>query len=105
MQLEFKCRPSFLKAKNIYNCELTPYRPNLYAAIDAGMLAKRDLVDGGIYEGFCRHGTTARWSKQYDMFVYKRIKQGKRVIEWIVHAEDDVGYDLFVPVLFVGAIE
>jgi hypothetical protein len=103
--LKLRTHPSFLKAKNIYHVELTPYRPNLFDALDAGMIAKRDLVDGGLYEGFCRNGGTARWNKKYDMFVYYRTKAGKRIKEWVVHAEDDVGYDLFVPVLYIGAIK
>lgn len=100
-----RARFSFRKARNIYNIELTPYRPNLFDAIDAGMIAKRDMVDGGIYEGYCRYATVARWNRKHDMFTYKRIKEGKRITEWVVHPEDDVGYELFVPVLYVGAIK
>jgi hypothetical protein len=77
----------------------------------AGMIAKRDLVDGAAYWGFCRNAQEAVWhadkpsragyerqDKVLGCFTYQRTKWGSTYDEDINHPEDDDGFDLFVPV-------
>lgn len=68
------------------------------AMVAAGMIAKRDLVDGATYIGFCRNSTEAVWHVDKQRFTYMRTKFRDTFPEDINHPEDDDGFDLFVPI-------
>ena len=61
------------------------------------MIAKKDLIDGAVYEGHCRNASEARWSAKDNEFTYRRRKFGTEFDETINHSEDDDGMDLFFP--------
>lgn len=61
------------------------------------MIAKKDLVDGAVYNGHCRNAREARWDAKRGVFVYRRRKFGSEFDEDINHPEDDDGFDFFVP--------
>ena len=72
---------------------------SLDSALNAGMVAKKDLVDGHTYQGYCRNATQAVWNAQKQVFVYTRTKFGSSFEETINHPEDDNGFDIFVPIV------
>lgn len=71
---------------------------HLDRAQSEGMLPKASLEDGKVYVGYCRNATTARWDGKRERFVYQRTKFHDTFEEDIVHPEDDLGFDVFVPV-------
>jgi len=64
--------------------------------IQRGMIAKKDLVVGGVYYGNCRNASVARW--QGNCFIHWRRKFSDVYEEEINHPEDDDGFDVFVPI-------
>ena len=64
---------------------------------EAGVIRKKDLIDGRYYQGTCRNSDVAKWSEKDNCFTYKRYKFSSVFDETINHLEDDNGYDLFLP--------
>ena len=64
--------------------------------IDAGAIAKKDLVPGAWYLGQSRSTNVAQYWPQGG-FHYIRYKLGDTFVDNINHFEDDNGYDLFIP--------
>lgn len=85
-------------AHYIYVNYLGRNQVDLNKAEEAGMVAKRNLVDGQVYLGHCRNSSKATWSAEKVCFVYDRTKFGSTFTEVIKHPEDDIGFDIFVPV-------
>jgi hypothetical protein len=71
------------------------YVPKL---IEAGAIAKKDLIEGQIYIGDHRRATVAKWVGKE--FVYNREKFGNIYEDKCNHFEDDDGFALFVPIRF-----
>lgn len=86
------------QAAVIYHQHLRPGKVNIYSAVAAGMIPKADLVDGVTYLGHCRNATEAVWDTGLQMFLYLRTKFGSTFDEAIPHPEDDLSYDVFVPI-------
>lgn len=87
-------------AERLYHNVLTkPMTPEKIArAVELGMIAKKDLIDGTTYIGSCRNSETAVWHADKGLFTYIRTKWGSSFPEDIEHPEDDDGFDIFVPV-------
>lgn len=66
-------------------------------------IKKQFLIDGNYYAGVCRHSRVARWNSEEGKFYYWRNKCGKDFIEDINCAEDDDIYDVFFPLVDLGA--
>lgn len=87
------------QAVNIKKLFSNPIQPHqLEAAHQAGMVAKKDLIDDAWYYGICRNASIARWNAEENKFYYLRTKFGTTQAESIRHPEDDNGYDLFIPI-------
>lgn len=69
------------------------YVPKL---IQAGAIAKENLVVGKIYIGDHRRTNCAKWTGKE--FVYRRYKFGMVYDDYCNHFEDDDGFALFVPI-------
>jgi hypothetical protein len=67
---------------------------------NTNMIAKKDLVDGRTYLGFCRNNHVATWDAKKDRF-YMIAWQFGPYIDYIEHFEDvkETGYDGFVPLI------
>ena len=67
--------------------------------LEAGAIAKEDLVPGGWYIGQCRNCYVAQWWPK-EGFEYIRHKIGGPFIEYIPHFQDgfDEEYDVFIPI-------
>lgn len=63
--------------------------------IRCGALPKQELEVGATYEGSCRNSSIATWNGQE--FEYNRTKWGTTYIDTIKHFEDDMYYDVFIP--------
>ena len=63
-------------------------------------ISKSELIPDKEYEGVCRNASKATWSGK--KFIYKRHKFGTTYSEEINHYEDDDGYDVFVPIEYIG---
>lgn len=61
------------------------------------VIDKDDLIDGQLYFGVSRNTTTATWSAERNEFVYMRTKFMDKFEDTLPHAEDDDGFDIFVP--------
>lgn len=61
------------------------------------MIAKKDLIDGALYNGSCRNVSQARWDATRNVFVYRRRKFGHEFNEDICHPDDDRVHDVFEP--------
>ena len=62
-----------------------------------GLVPKASFIDGAYYKGSCRNASIAKWDAKKNRFVYVRTKFGARFIDEIECAEDDLGYDIFLP--------
>lgn len=82
--------------ENLLHGEITPDKLNRLCAL--GMIGKHELNDGQYYFGECRNGSTARWDKEKDCFVYKRTKFNQTFDETIKHPFNDDGFDVFLPI-------
>jgi hypothetical protein len=69
------------------------YVPKL---IEAGAIAKKDLVIDQAYIGDHRNATVAKWDGK--QFVYNRTKFNMVYEDKCNHFEDDDGFALFVPI-------
>jgi hypothetical protein len=69
--------------------------PNLY---QLGLIPKENLIHNQSYIGHCRNASTAIWNKDTQEFTYQRTKYNFTFPETIKHPEDDIGFDIFVPV-------
>jgi hypothetical protein len=69
------------------------YVPKL---IEAGAIAKHDLVIDQIYVGEHRRANVAKWNGKE--FVYNRTKFNMVYEDKCNHFEDDDGFALFVPI-------
>lgn len=85
-------------AQTIYHACYRLRTIDLEAALLAGMIAKKDLEEGATYIGYCRNATEATWHSALNRFTHVRDKFGMKYTEEIHHPEDDVGFDVFVPV-------
>ncbi len=63
--------------------------------IECGAIPKKDLEKGATYEGSCRNSSTATWNGEE--FKYNRTKWGFTYLDTIKHFEDDMYYDVFIP--------
>lgn len=63
--------------------------------INAGGIPRDKLVKGARYRGVCRNSDEATWDG--DQFIYTRWKWGSSYVEHISHFEDEMYYDVFVP--------
>lgn len=91
-------------------CPVTPEWLSL--AVESGMVAKSDLVDGQYYQGTCRNAQVAVWRanepkyrSEPGCFVYMRTKFSSVFPETINHPEDDNGFNLFIPVGIVEPLD
>lgn len=91
-----------LKASKIYHEFLRPKEMredregSLRKAYEAGMIPKSQYVVGQTYIGHCRNAEEAIWDgKRFD---YERYKWGSTFRDQVECPEDEVGYDIFVPV-------
>ncbi len=64
--------------------------------IACGAIPKKDLEIGATYEGSCRNSSTAIWNGSE--FEYLRYKWGTKYTDTIKHFEDDMYYDVFIPI-------
>ena len=64
--------------------------------LEAGAIAKKDLVSGGWYIGQSRSTNIAQWFPKTG-FNYIRYKLGGSFVDNINHFQDDDGYDVFIP--------
>lgn len=70
--------------------------------IEAGAIAKEDLITGAWYSGSCRNTYLAQWTGKCFRFI--RDKFGGSYVETVNHFEDDDGYDVFIPVKLIFEI-
>ncbi len=64
--------------------------------ISCGAIAKKDLKINSIYEGSCRNSSTAKWNGKE--FEYMRSKWGNTYLDTVPHFEDEMYYDVFIPI-------
>ncbi len=64
------------------------------------IIPKSELIINKKYNGNCRNASEAVWNGE--KFIYKRHKFGTTYNEEINHYEDDDGYDVFVPIEYIG---
>lgn len=64
--------------------------------IDCGAIPKDKLKVGTIYAGSCRNASKATWNGTE--FEYQRSKWGETFIDTIPHFEDEMYYDVFIPI-------
>ena len=64
------------------------------------IIPKSELIINKKYNGNCRNASEAVWNGE--KFIYKRHKFGTTYSEEINHYEDDDGYDVFVPIEYIG---
>lgn len=74
----------------------------LNQAYELGMIKKSDLIDNQKYFGRCRNASEAVWNSEKQKFTYIRTKFGSYFDEDINHPEDDLGFDLFIPIKSMG---
>lgn len=65
--------------------------------IEAGAIAKEDLISGGWYTGQSRNTNIAQWFPNPGRFYFIRYKMDGKYVDNIHHFQDDNGYDLFIP--------
>jgi hypothetical protein len=63
--------------------------------IKQGGIPKQHLETGVTYEGISRNTNLAKWNGEY--FTYLRYKFGTSFVDKIKHFEDDMVYDVFIP--------
>lgn len=63
-----------------------------------GLIPKTKFKDGTYYYGKCRNGSVAKWDSTLNKFLYVRTKFGHKFVDRVEAVEDDIGYDLFIPV-------
>lgn len=73
-------------------------RAILPALYEQGLIPKANLINGQLYQGYCRNATEAVWDEPNQNFIYQRTKFNNTFPETIKHPEDDNGFDIFVPV-------
>lgn len=64
--------------------------------IRCGGIPKKDLEIGATYEGHCRNASIATWDG--NEFNYQRYKFGMTYPDSVKHFEDDMYYDVFIPI-------
>ncbi len=64
--------------------------------LEAGAIAKEDLIPGAWYIGQSRSANVAQWFPKTG-FEFIRHKFSGSYIDHINHFQDDDGYDLFIP--------
>jgi hypothetical protein len=89
---------NFKKAFSIYHTHLRRGMVDIESAVSLGMIPKNQLINGVRYIGYCRNATNAVWNAEMQRFIYIREKFGCKFEEEIVHPEDDIQFDVFVPV-------
>lgn len=72
------------------------YRKLIEEYLEAGAIAKEDLISGAWYIGQSRSTNIAQWFP-YGGFHFIRYKMNGKYVDNIPHFEDDRGYDLFIP--------
>lgn len=65
--------------------------------IEAGAIAKEDLISGGWYIGQSRSTNIAQWFPKPGRFYFIRYKMDGKYVDDIHHFQDDNGYDVFIP--------
>jgi hypothetical protein len=68
--------------------------------LEAGAIAKEDLIVGAWYAGTCRNTYMAQWTGKYFRFI--RDKFSGSYIDTLNHFQDDDGYDVFVPIKLIN---
>lgn len=63
----------------------------------AGMISRKDLVDGKYYLSDCRNCSVGRWSAEKGLFEHMRTKFTMVYVDTLYHPENDDNHDLFVP--------
>ena len=69
---------------------------SLQKAYAAGMIPKSEYVVGQTYIGYCRNQSEATWDGE--RFQYQRTKFGMTFPDHVECPEDEIGFDIFVPV-------
>lgn len=64
--------------------------------VRCGAIPKSELIVGKKYLGHCRNSSTATWVG--DRFEYTRNKMGFPYTDSILHFEDDLISDVFIPI-------
>lgn len=64
--------------------------------IRCGAISKKELIIGKTYQGSCRNSEFAVWNGK--KFVYSRCKFGDWFEDQIPHFEDEMMYDVFIPI-------
>jgi len=72
------------------------YQRLVEAYLQAGAIAKEDLIDGAWYTGQSRSTNIAQWFR-HGGFHFPRYKFSGKYVDNINHFQDDDGYDVFVP--------
>lgn len=68
--------------------------------IRCGAIPKVQLEKGKTYEGTCRNAERATWNGSE--FEYSRYKWGSMYKDTISHFEDELHYDVFIPLRKIG---
>lgn len=64
--------------------------------VRCGAIPKNKLIVGKTYIGVCRNASEAEWNGEE--FIYKRYKFGITHDDTIKHFEDEMYYDVFIPI-------
>lgn len=65
--------------------------------LEAGAIAKENLIPGAWYIGQSRSANVAQWFPNPGRFYFIRYKMDGKYVDDIHHFQDDNGYDLFIP--------
>jgi len=68
----------------------------LEGAYSKGMIPKKDLQVDKYYYGECRNSSVAMWDGK--KFLYMRSKFGSSFVDDVECCEDEIGFDVFIPV-------
>jgi hypothetical protein len=74
-----------------------------YELISCGAIPKRNLKVNVTYEGSCRNADIAKWNGK--KFEYVRNKWGESFIDTVPHFEDDMYYDVFIPIKEIPVVQ
>lgn len=71
--------------------------------IECGAIPKKNLEIGITYAGSCRNADKAVWNGTN--FEYQRSKWGETFIDTVPHFEDEMYYDVFVPIKEIPVVQ
>lgn len=66
--------------------------------LEAGAIAKKDLISGAWYIGQSRSTEIAQWISTTERFNFIRYKMGGEYIDHIPHFSDEDLNDVFIPI-------